>query len=102
MIRKLGENGDTIYHISSGNWEALVTSKDEFVAAKKAIQEGIEKYGLDLELGPGVTVLTCSDLPVTELDEMEIEVYSTASLLAELGEFDLASHMKEIFDTKDE
>jgi len=96
MVRKLGENGESLYHISCSDWEAYKLSTDEYKAAGEGLREAYGLYGKDLNLSTLVTVVNCSDFSVEDVEKVEIKIFEVPTILRQIGEFELANVLEKL------
>jgi len=85
------------YFITSANWEITVLSKSFDMAVSEGLEKMFLSEGKNLNLSPAIIVIDMTNFSINFSDEHS-KVYSTSSVLSDIGMHDLAKKFKSIIE----
>jgi hypothetical protein len=93
MLVKFLEEKENIYMCSSSDWTVITKSKNENLAASKAVKYLIDNWGLDINLAPSIIVKK-----IKEKLENPDYVIRMDKALSDIGMYKESKALKEIFE----
>lgn len=85
------------YFVTSANWEITVLSKSFDRAVSTGLERMFASEGKSLNLSPAIIVIDMTNYSINFSDEHS-KVYSTSSVLSDIGMHDLAKKFKSIVE----
>ena len=88
---------ESMYHISSANWESVVLDTSHDRAVSKCMEDMFSIYGNDLNISPAIISVDMTRFALN-FSEDHTKVYSTSMVLSDIGKHDLAKKFKKIME----
>jgi hypothetical protein len=86
---------ESLYHISSANWECTILEKSHDAAVSKSLENLFEIHGKNLNISPAIISINLTRYSVN-FNQDHSKIYSTAMVLSDIGKHDLAKKFKKL------
>jgi|TARA_R100000081_G_scaffold88534_1_gene60159 hypothetical protein len=90
---KLNTNKDKFFHCYCANWTSVIKAKTPQSAASKALIEGLDKNGLDIEVSP---VMMVKEIKKDYSDNGDF--FAIDKVFDDIGMYEKAEQLREILE----
>lgn len=88
---------ESMYHISSANWESIIIETSHDKAVSKCMEDMFDIYGQNLNISPAIISVDMTRFSLN-FNEDHTKIYSTSMVLSDIGKHDLAKKFKKIME----